>query len=85
MTDTIHQYVDNKFFTEKMMEKKDDMELASFPINVVALKIGWIIDDNLSNDEGSPYGLMFLREILKSSNLDLYKIPCLQIIIEFLY
>lgn len=67
------------------MEKKDDFELASFPTNVVALKIGWIIDDNLSNDENSPYGLMFLREILKSSNLDLFKIPCVQIIIEFLY
>lgn len=28
---------------------------------------------------------MFLKEILKSGNLDLFKIPCLQIMIEFLY
>ena len=67
------------------MDQKDDLELASFPINVVALKIGWVIDDTLSNDQNSPYGLMFLKEILKSGNLDLFKIPCLQIMIEFLY
>lgn len=68
-----------------MLDQKDDLELASFPINVVALKIGWVIDDTLSNDQNSPYGLMFLKEILKSGNLDLFKIPCLQIMIEFLY
>ena len=41
----------------------------------MALRMGWILEDE---------GEQFLRAILDSDNLDLYNIPAVQIIIEYL-
>lgn len=51
----------------------------SFPVNVVAMRIDWILDTK------KPEGRKFLKAILQSNNLDLYEVESLQMLIEFLY
>jgi hypothetical protein len=49
----------------------------SYPVNVVSLSVGWFINE--------PHGKEFLKEILMSPNMDIYKMESLQIIIEYLF
>ena len=74
MTSSPSVYVDQQFFTNCM---KEDLNSQSFPVNVVGLRIGWILK--------SPMGKKFLFSILNQNDLDLYKIQSLQMIVEFLF
>ena len=57
----------------------DDKEskIRSFPVTIFSLKVGWLLNE--------PQGKEFLKEILMSPNMDIYKIESLQIIIEYLF
>lgn len=52
-----------------MGEDKNDKNNKSFPVNVVAMRIDWILNE--------PEGKKFLFAILDSDNLDLYEVPSL--------
>jgi hypothetical protein len=60
-----------------MGEDKNDKNNKSFPVNVVAMRIDWILNE--------PEGMRFLFAILDSDNLDLYEVPSLQMLIEYLF
>jgi hypothetical protein len=70
-------YIDDDFYKEKFGENLKDEQKKAFPVNIVSMKINWII----STQEGKD----FLWAILQSERLEYYEIQALQIIIEFLY
>ena len=70
-------YVDDDFYRNRFGEDVTDPTNKAFPVNVVSLRIGWIISTN--------EGKQFLQAILQSERLDYYEIKALQIIIEFLH
>lgn len=51
--------------------------MAAYPVKVVAMRIDDFINYNT--------GKKFLTAVLHTGNLDIYNIPTMQIIIEFLY
>lgn len=73
-------YVDNRFYTEQLKERQHDRNCSSFPVNVVAMRIDWILKspDNID-------GFYFLQEILKNEDLSYYNLQSLRMVIEFLY
>ena len=70
-------YVDDLFYSKNMGEKKNKDGYKSYPVNVFAFRIGWII----RTDEGKD----FLNEVLSSENLEYFKLQSMKMIIEFLY
>lgn len=80
MTESNSVYVDNKFYAEQLKERLDDPNCSSFPVKVVAMKIGWMLK---SDDEFD--GSQFLQEILRNEDLSFYNLQSLRMIIEFLY
>ena len=74
MTSSPCEYIDDEFFKNKMDERD---KYQSYPVNVVALRVNWI----LSHDAGKT----FLSKILLDADLSLYEIKTLQMIIEFLF
>ena len=56
--------------------EEHDHSCKSYPVKVMALRMQWILEEE---------GEQFLKAILASDNLDLYNIPAVQIIIEYLY
>jgi len=70
-------YVDGHYYQNTMGEDATNLSYKSYPVRVIALRMQWILKD--------PAGQRFLLSILRSENLDLYTIPAVQIIIEFLY
>lgn len=66
--------IQDDFYRRKM---KEDSEGASFPVNVFAMRVGWILT--------KPEGQKFLQSIVESENMDLYQVPAIKCIIEFLY
>ena len=80
MTESNTIYVDDKFYKEKMNEKSEDPECSSYPVKVVAIRIGWILksDDHID-------GRYFLQEILRNEDLSYYNLKSLRMLIEFLY
>jgi len=63
-----------------MGEKIENPNYSSYPVKVVALRIGWM----LKSDDGID-GRYFLTEIMRSEDLSFYKFQSLRMIIEFLY
>jgi len=53
---------------------------SSYPVKVVALRVGWMLksDDDID-------GRYFLTEIMRSEDLSFYNMKSLRMIIEFLY
>ena len=74
MTSSPCEYIDDEFFKNDMDERD---KYQSYPVNVVALRVNWI----LSHDAGKT----FLSKILLDADLSLYEIKTLQMIIEFLF
>ena len=70
-------FIDEEFYQSQFNEDKKNENYKAFPVNVVIVKIDWIISTN--------EGKRFLLAIHQSERLDFYKIKSLQIIIEFLY
>ena len=60
-------YIDQKYFADKMDDNPNNFH--SYPVNVMAIKVGWLIN--------TPQGKEFLKEILRSNNMDIYKIESL--------
>jgi len=63
-----------------MGEKVDNPNYSSFPVKVVALRIGWMLHSKDKVD-----GRYFLTEIMRSEDLSFYNMKSLRMIIEFLY
>lgn len=36
-------YVDNQFYVQHMDERPDDPDCSSFPVKVVAIRVGWML------------------------------------------
>jgi len=70
-------YIDHKYYKDFMGEEKDNVDYSSYPVKLVGLKIGWIL-----NDEA---GKFFLQSIAASEDMSLYETPTLQMIVEFIY
>ena len=54
-----------------------DDDGTSFPVKIIGVRLEWIIKE--------PEGHIFLKTIYESEDMDLYKIPTFQCIIEYLY
>lgn len=80
MTEANSIYVDNKFYREKMEERINDKDCSSYPVKVVALRIGWFLKSGDHVD-----GRYFLAEILRNEDLSYYNLKSLRMVIEFLY
>jgi|SaaInl33SG_5_DNA_1037386.scaffolds.fasta_scaffold05675_3 hypothetical protein len=59
-------YIDDDFYKEKFGENLKDEQKKAFPVNIVSMKINWII----STQEGKD----FLWAILQSERLEYYEI-----------
>lgn len=78
-------YCDGYYYRKTMSERQPDDEgnrftrqpIKNFPVSIWAFKVQWI----LNTDEGK----YFLEKILKSEKIELYDIPAIEVIIEFLY
>lgn len=70
-------YVDDIFYREKFKEDKENPKFKAYPVEVIALKIDWIVS--------TQQGKEFLQALNQSENLDFFEITTLQIIIEYLY
>ena len=77
ISDSPGVYIDDRFYQNSMGEDKNDKNNKSFPVNVVAMRIDWILNE--------PEGIKFLFAILHSDNLDLYEVSSLQMLIEYLF
>jgi len=73
--------VGNDFFTDDSKSKR------SFPVDLYALRIGWLLqgNDQITNPANNPDGQNLLHEILQSDNLEFFQNRTIQIITEFLY
>ena len=60
-----------------MHEELDNKDFNSYPVKIVGLEIGWLINED--------WGKKFLVAILNSENLDLYEIDSIVILVEWLY
>ena len=76
MCESTNISTDSKFFEEQMKEVTTG-DYISHSVNVVALKVGWI----LNTEEGKS----FLESIQSKKELEYYKIPSIIIITEYLY
>lgn len=54
----------------------DEIDCKSYPVNVIAIKIDWIL-----NEED---GQKFLYQILLADEFEFFSIPTVEVIIEFL-
>ena len=70
-------FVDDIFYREKFKEEKLNPHFKAYPVDILALKIDWIISTS--------QGKEFLQALSQSENLDFFDIKTLQVIIEFLY
>lgn len=79
MAYTSFSFTDKKFYAKMMNEVSldQDAQYTSYPVQVQALESDWIIK--------TEDGKNFLQQILYSENMDLFKIPSLQMLIQFLY
>ena len=48
LSDNNNQYVDHVFYHKKMGENLD-VNSSSFPVNIVYLRVGWIVYDDKTN------------------------------------
>ena len=72
-------YVDNKFYREVMGERMEDPSCSSYPVKVVAFRMGWMLK---SEDHD---GYQFFQEILRNEDLTWYNLKSLRMLIEFFY
>lgn len=75
MAYTSFSFTDRKFYAKMMNEVSldQDAQYTSYPVQVQALQSDWIIK--------TEDGKNFLQQILYSENMDLFKIPSLQMLI----
>ena len=76
MSESTNISTDQQFFETNMNEVYTGI-FKCHSVNVVALKVGWILNDDT--------GRAFLESILHKQDLEYFKIPSLIIITEYLY
>lgn len=86
----ISSFLDSSFFSAKMGEDVGKKSYKSYPVKVQALKINWILnsEDGESEDEENEEdndGKKFLMGILRSENNDLFLVPSVRVLIEYLF
>jgi len=64
-----------------MGENINKTSYSSYPVKVVALRIGWMLQSKSDGIDGR----YFLTEIMRSEDLSFYNMKSLRMIIEFLY
>ena len=57
-------YIDDRFYQEKFGEEKDDLDLKSFPVDVFAVRVDWILKGR--------DGLEFLHAIWDSEQIHIF-------------
>lgn len=72
-------YIDEVYYGKNMGEQVDDPSANSYAVKVVALEVGWILDDNRKE------GMKFMKSIAMSDRNDLFDLLAIQILIEWLY
>lgn len=71
-------FVDDDYFIDKLGEEKNDQDVYSYAVRVTCLEIDWILKDD-------KFGYRFLKRIYDSTNLELYNVEAVMILIEFLF
>lgn len=59
-------YIDEIYYQKKMKEKVDDPSSNSYAVKVVALEVGWIVDEKTSD------GIRFMKAIQQSERNDVF-------------
>ena len=72
-------YIDEVYYKNKMREQVDDPSSNSYAVKVVALEVGWIIDEKTKD------GMKFLKAVQQSERNDVFDLLAIQILIEYLY
>lgn len=75
-------YIDEVFYEKSMNEMVNDPNSNSYAVKVVALEVGWILDDRKGKTEP---GMNFMKAIASSERNDLFELQAIQILIEWLY
>lgn len=81
MSESNTLYVDQLFYSQMMGENINKTSYSSYPVKVVALRIGWMLQSKSDGIDGR----YFLTEIMRSEDLSFYNMKSLRMIIEFLY
>lgn len=87
----ISSFLDSSFFSAKMAEDVGKKSYKSYPVKVQALKINWILNsedgesEDEDNEEEDNDGKKFLMGILRSENNDLFLVPSVRVLIEYLF
>jgi hypothetical protein len=70
-------YVDDVYFKEQMGEDPNNRTCLTFAVDVKCVRADWIIQKK--------EGLLFLKELLRQQNKDVFMTPYIMIVIQFLY
>ena len=73
-------YIDDVFYSKSMQESVDP-QANSYSVNIVALEVGWILNDKDQDQNGQK----FLAAITNSDRNDLFDLLAIKILIEWLY
>ena len=68
-------YVDDSYFESVMREDKTNPKFKTFAVNIKCVRADWILRDDLG------LGLVFMNEMLKKKNREVFMTPYMQIII----
>tara|TARA_B110000285_G_C14949076_1_gene525820 strand:- start:265 stop:579 length:315 start_codon:yes stop_codon:yes gene_type:complete len=82
---SITSYVDNEYYRRFFHEDKENLNYKKYPVKITALQIQWINDIVAGQEKEDTDGKRFLDALLKSENIDIFGIPAINMIIEFLY
>jgi len=66
-------YVDGDYFKQFMLEDEFDPDFVTFPVRVQACRVDWILMSDV--------GINFLRALIRTPNISLFKTSYVQIVI----
>jgi len=70
-------YVDEKYYKDFMGEDKTNVDYSSYPVNVVGLRLGWVLND--------VEGKLLLQKIAANEDMSIFETPTLEMMVEFIY
>jgi hypothetical protein len=68
-------YVDDSYFESIMGEDRDNAKFQTYAVNMKCIRADWILQDELG------LGLVFMNEMLRKKNREVFMTPYMQIII----
>ena len=68
-------YVDDSYFENIMGEDRDNAKFQTYAVNMKCIRADWILQDELG------LGLVFMNEMLRKKNREVFMTPYMQIII----